>query len=482
MATEIKMPQLGESVTEGTIGKWLKHPGERVEKYEALLEVTTDKVDTEVPAPESGILREIAVPEGTTVRVGTLLAVLDSDGEGAQSVVRGSHNEGERASNGKDQRSNVQTAPPELASPALRPAPLRPFDYAQGRQAQEPEPRSRRGEGFARSNAFVSPVVARLASEHQIDLGRIEGTGQGGRITKQDVLKYIEMRKAEPEATTDAKTTGEITSEAPTRPLHEPALLQEAEPPTLAPPMPTTAAHAAPAAFEIPDDAEIVPITPMRRTIAEHMVRSRRTAPHVTSVFELDVSRIVAHRQRRKAEFERQGVKLTYTAYFVQAAVAALQAVPIVNGSYSDNGVVLNRRINIGVAVALEEGLIVPVLRDADEKNLLGLARGLNDLAERARTRRLKPDETQGGTFTITNHGVSGSLFATPIINQPQAAILGIGAIQKRAVVVTQDDVDAIAIRPMCYVSLTIDHRLLDGATADKFLSVLKEFVEGYAE
>ena len=454
MPTEIKMPQLGESVTEGTIGKWLKRPGEHVEKYEALLEVTTDKVDTEVPAPESGILREIAVPEGTTVRVGTLLAVLENEGDGTQSAARGAQHEEARASNGEERRSNART--------------------------------------LERSNAFISPVVARLASEHRLDLGKIDGTGQGGRITKQDVLKYLEMRPAQPEAKADAKTSGEITTEAPARVTREPALQETAllgpQPgapaaPTMpAPPMATTAATFAPASSEIPDDAEIVPITPMRRAIAEHMLRSRRTAPHVTSVFELDVSRIAAHRERRKVEFERQGVKLTFTAYFVQAAVAALQAVPIVNGSYGEQGIVLNQRINIGVAVALEEGLIVPVLRDADEKNLLGLARGVNDLAERARNRRLKPDETQGGTFTITNHGVSGSLFATPIINQPQAAILGIGAIQKRAVVITQNDIDAIAIRPMCYVSLTIDHRLLDGATADTFLSVIKQFLEGYAE
>jgi 2-oxoisovalerate dehydrogenase E2 component (dihydrolipoyl transacylase) len=463
MATEIKMPQLGESVTEGTIGKWLKRPGERVEKYEALLEVSTDKVDTEVPAPESGILREIAVPEGTTVRVGTLLAILENDADRTEN----------------------------------------PFDQAQGRRelrtrangSESSELRTQNSELNTRTSLSqsysgpISPVVARLASEYQLDIGKIEGTGQGGRITKQDVLKYLEMRKAQPAARADAKVADERAAEAPERPTREPAH-QEAttsspptststEPPTLAPAL---AATTIPTAFEIPDDAEIVPLTPMRRTIAEHMVRSRRTAPHVTSVFELDVSRIVAHRERRKAEFERQGVKLTYTAYFVQAAVAALEAVPSVNSSYSENGIVLNRRINIGVAVALEEGLIVPVLRDADEKNLLGLARGVNDLAERARTRRLKPDETHGGSFTITNHGVSGSLFATPIINQPQAAILGIGAIQKRAVVITQNDVDAIAIRPMCYVSLTIDHRLLDGATADKFLSVLKEFVEGYSD
>jgi 2-oxoisovalerate dehydrogenase E2 component (dihydrolipoyl transacylase) len=232
----------------------------------------------------------------------------------------------------------------------------------------------------------------------------------------------------------------------------------------------------------LPEDAELLPISPMRRSIAEHMVRSRRTAPHVTTVFEVDLSRIVAHRERRTADFERQGVKLTYTAYFVQAAAAGLRAVPVVNGSYAESGIVVHQRIQIGLAVALEDGLIVPVIRDADEKNLLGLARAVNDLSARARARRLKPDEAQGGTFTITNHGVGGSLFATPIINQPQAAILGIGAIQKRAVVISHAGVDAIAIRPMCYLSLTIDHRLLDGATADQFLTVIKGFLESYAE
>ncbi len=465
MPTEIKMPQLGESVTEGTIGKWLKQPGERVEKYEALLEVTTDKVDTEVPSPIAGVVREIAVPEGTTVRVGTLLALLDDE---AQSAERRAQNQEARASNGQDQRSNVQT--------------------------------------FERSNAFVSPVVARLAAEHNLDLSQIDGTGQGGRVTKQDVLRYVEARGkariASARISPDTRTTGEITTEPPAAATREPAIQeaatagpqtgaqaeQLASKPPLAAPAPTqpsvmSAPSSAPSAeAELPDDAEIVPLTPMRRSIAEHMVRSRRVAPHVTTVFEVDVSAIVAHRERRRADFERQGVRLTYTPYFVQAAVAALQVVPAVNASYGDDGIVMHGRIHVGVAVALEEGLIVPVVRDADEKNLLGLARAVSDLSERARTRRLRPEETQGGTFTVTNHGVSGSLFATPIINQPQAAILGIGAIQKRAVVITQGDVDAIAIRPMCYLSLTIDHRLLDGATADRFLSVVKESLEGYAD
>jgi 2-oxoglutarate dehydrogenase E2 component (dihydrolipoamide succinyltransferase) len=441
------MPQLGESVTEGTIGKWLKQPGDKVEKYEALLEVTTDKVDTEVPSPAAGIVREIAVPEGTTVRVGTLLALLDADGAGAET-------RGDGETNGQAAGAAQSTAHTQ-AQPA--------------------------------ANTFISPVVARLAAEHNLDLGKIQGSGQGGRVTKQDVLRYVEARKGQPPV-----PPARAAAEQPAGPAREPALQEAAHSgsrpgapaappqPAFTPPMASSAPQPAASAEALPDDAEIVPLTAMRRSIAEHMVRSRRLAPHVTSVFEVDVSRIVAHREHRKADFERQGVKLTFTPYFVQAAAAALQAVPAVNASYGDDGIVMHNRIHIGVAVALDEGLIVPVLRDADEKNLLGLARAVNDLSGRARSRRLKPDETQGGTFTITNHGIGGSLFATPIINQPQAAIMGVGAIQKRAVVISQGGVDAIAIRPMCYLSLTIDHRLLDGAVADRFLSAVKEFVEGY--
>jgi 2-oxoisovalerate dehydrogenase E2 component (dihydrolipoyl transacylase) len=471
MPTEIKMPQLGESVTEGTVGKWLKQPGERVEKYEALLEVTTDKVDTEVPSPAAGIVREITVPEGTTVRVGTLLAVLDDEGGDGAIGRRGDGTAG-HANNGA-----ISTTRPLTGSSA-------PVE----------------------GGPPISPVVARLAAEYRLDLSMISGSGQGGRVTKQDVLKYVETRgKAQPadaKPTTGARPSGEISSEPPTTTTPEPALQETAtsgpgagapaEPPMLIPPTPAHLPVAQPIASaqqsaqsaerELPDDAEIIPISAMRRAIAEHMIHSIRIAPHVTTVFEVDVGKLVAQRERRKADFERQGVKLTYTPYFVQAAVAGLQAVPMVNGSYREAGIIVNQQIHVGVAVALEEGLIVPVIRDADEKNLLGLARAVNDLSERARARRLKPDEIQGGTFTITNHGVGGSLFATPIINQPQAAILGVGAIQKRAVVVTQDGMDAIAIRPMCYLSLTIDHRLLDGAIADRFLSVVKEFIEHYPD
>jgi 2-oxoisovalerate dehydrogenase E2 component (dihydrolipoyl transacylase) len=448
MPTEIKMPQLGESVTEGTVGKWLKQPGERVEKYEALLEVTTDKVDTEVPAPAAGTVRQIVVPEGQTVRVGTLLALLDDDG-----AVDDRPSTNDQRPTTDEPRAGIPNPQPPTPNPQLR------------------------------TNAFISPVVARLAAEHQLDLSKIQGTGQGGRVTKQDVLKFVEARGKQPVVSAQPAAPAPVPPDLVTPPelaatRHRQSLgagleaLVDVE----------GGASPSPATIELPEDAELLPISPMRRAIAEHMTWSRRTAPHVTTVAEVDVSRISVHRQRRKADFERQGVRLTFTPYFVQASVAGLQAVPIVNASYTDEGIMMHQRIHVGVAVALDEGLIVPVIRDADEKNLLGLARAVGDLSERARGRRLQAGETQGGTFTITNHGVGGSLFAMPIINQPQAAILGIGAIQKRAVVLTQDDVDAIAIRPMCYLSLTFDHRLIDGATADQFVMAVKQYLEGYAE
>lgn len=422
------MPQLGESVTEGTIGRWLKRPGETVAKYEPLLEVITDKVDTEVPAPEAGTLLEILVGEGETVRVGTVIARIGAPEEAAGAV--------------------QPAAPGEQPAPVAAPVPT----------ASPPVVAPSATDGAARSG-FISPVVARLVAEHGLDLARIPGTGQGGRVTKQDVLRYLEARQAEAPA-----------APAPPAVAPPPVAPQVIAPPPAPPPV---------AAPPLPEDAELVPLTPMRRSIAEHMERSVRTAPHVTTVMEADLSRVVAHREANRAAFERQGVRLTFTPYFVQAAVAGLRQVPVMNGRFTDAGIVLNRRIHIGVAVALDEGLLVPVIRDADEKNLLGLARIVNDLAERARTRRLTPDETQGGTFTITNHGVSGSLFATPIINQPQAAILGVGAIVKRPVVVTQHGMDAIAIKPMCYLSLTFDHRVADGATADAFLAAVKAALEG---
>jgi 2-oxoglutarate dehydrogenase E2 component (dihydrolipoamide succinyltransferase) len=426
MPTDIKMPQLGESVTEGTVARWLKQAGDAVEQYEPLLEVTTDKVDTEVPAPSSGTLTEILVPEGTTVRVGTVIARLAPAGEPATA-----QSEGPRA---------------EPAPQATTP---RPAAHAPGEEPDEPAP--------------VSPVVARLAAEHRLDLAAIPGTGRGGRVSKQDVLRYLETR-AQPAASVAppegqrAATALERTPAAPPQPS------QPSQPPGVP-------------AGEI----TLVPLTPMRRSIAEHMTRSVQTAPHVTTIFEVDMGRVAAHRAQARRDFERQGARLTYSAYFAQAVAAGLLAVPVLNGRYTEQGIAINQRVHLGLAVALDDGLLVPVIRDADEKSLLGLARAIGDLSERARTRRLTPDETQGGTFTVTNHGTGGSIIGTPIINQPQSGILGVGAIVKRAVVVEHDGGDTIAIRPMCYLALTFDHRVCDGATADTFLAEVKRYLESYA-
>ena len=421
MPTEFRMPKLGESVVEGTISRWLKRPGERVALYEPLLEVQTDKVDTEVPAPVAGVVRELAVPEGATVKVGTLIAVLD-DGDETVALAPGE-------------------APGASADAAL------PQEIATGDNTP----------GGAR---FISPVVARMAREHQIDLSMIQGTGIGGRVSKKDVERFI------------ADRDNGVAQAPAKRPLAEPSRsFEDSRRSVAGPNRPSPTA----------EDAELVPISPMRRAIAEHMERSVRTAPHVTTVFEVDLGRVLAHRERSRAAFERQSARLTLTPYFVQAAIAGLREHPIINSTWRDDGILMHRRIHIGVAVALDEGLIVPVIRDADEKSLLGLARAVADLTERARARRLQPGETQGGTFTITNHGVSGSIFATPIINQPQSAILGVGAMQKRAVVLTRDGADSIAIRPMCYLSLTFDHRLIDGAAADGFLAAVKRFLEAWS-
>jgi 2-oxoglutarate dehydrogenase E2 component (dihydrolipoamide succinyltransferase) len=404
------MPQLGESVLEGTITRWLKTKGERVEEYEPLLEVNTDKVDTEIPSPASGVLLDVLVSEGTTVQAGSLLAWIGDAGE---------------------QPTGGEVAPP--AGQVLK--------VESAREAIAP-PREGRDLGF------ISPVVSRIAAEHSIDLSQVPGTGQGGRITKKDVLAYIE----------GLKTPSQIA------PITPPAVQ-----PSITAPPPTTTPAATP--------GKLLPMTQVRRLIAEHMVMSKRTSPHVTSVMEADMSRVAAHREANKASFASDGANLTFTTYFVAASVAALKVYPIVNSSWSEAGIQLHRQINIGMATSLgEEGLIVPVIKGADGLSLLGLARAVNDLSARARAKKLQPDEVKGGTFTITNHGTSGSLFATPIINQPQCAIMGVGVIQKRVVVIN----DAIAIRPMVYISLTFDHRILDGAIADYFLGKVVETLQNW--
>jgi pyruvate/2-oxoglutarate dehydrogenase complex dihydrolipoamide acyltransferase (E2) component len=428
MPTQVIMPQLGESVVEGTITRWLKAVGEPVEEFEPILEVNTDKVDTEVPSPVSGVLMEILVPEGTTVHAGETLATIGDAGEGGEAP----------------QAQPAAAPPPEIkASPVVTPQ--------DGGAIQPPAPASlpeKRpevtvpGPGRDRELGFISPVVARIASEQGVDLYQVTGSGQAGRITKQDVLAYLEAHKNAPPV-----SKPEIERRQPPAPIPTPAPAPEAK----APPPPAVAAPT-----YTPMPGEVVPLN---------------------AVMEVDLAKVTQHRADNKDTFARDGVNLTFTAYFISACVVALKAYPLVNSSWSEEGILLHRSINVGMATSLgEEGLIVPVIKNADGLSLLGLARTINDLANRARARKLQPDEVRGGTFTITNHGTTGSLFATPIINQPQCAILGVGAIQKRVVVIN----DAIAIRPMAYLTLTFDHRILDGAVADTFLGKVVESLQNW--
>lgn len=468
MATNVIMPQLGESVVEGTIGRWLVQAGDTVEQYAPLLEVSTDKVDTEVPAPAAGVVLKLYHAEGETLHAGTVLAVIGQPGEAVPDAPArvDLHAVAEHA----------DTAEPALARPTAASAPA-----------------------AARDLGRISPVVARMAREHAIDLQQVTGSGREGRITKQDVLAYVEQRDGAATPTPAAEEelppwerpgTGDLFKPTDDLPL---ATSAPAPAPTLpAPTLPAPPAPARPTAAPITPvapaggDEQLVPHTRLRKLIAEHMLASRRTSPHVTTVFEADMSTVAAHRKAHKAEFAAKGVALTFTPYFIQAMLAALKAVPQANAVYREDGLLLKRRYHIGMATAIDDGLVVPVIRDADELSLLGLARAVNDLAQRARAGQLKPDEIQGSTFTITNHGVSGSLFAMPIINQPNVGILGVGAIQKRPVVISRghpvepSGEDYLAIRPMVYLSFTFDHRVLDGASGDAFASKVKQVLEGW--
>lgn len=434
MATQVIMPQLGESVVEGTVTKWLKKQHERIQEFEPLVEINTDKVDTEVPSPATGTVLQLFVTEGETVKAGTLLALIGEPGEELP----------EAAVAGREDGEFVESAERVEAAPVAVPQPSVPAE----RHATVAE------------LGFISPVVGRVAAEHGVDLAQVTGTGGGGRITKKDVLAFVEGRKVAPPW--DEPASGELF-----RPTEE--VFGELRPPATAP------------------AKKVLPLDVVRARIADHMVRSKHTSPHVTTVMEADLGRVLAHRQANKQAFEGDGVNLTLTAYFVAASVAALKQVPVVNSSWSDQGIVLHPQANIGVAVSLgEKGLIVPVVKAADQLSLLAIARAINDLAERARHRKLEIDEVQGGTFTITNHGVGGSLFATPIINQPQCAILGVGALQKRVVVIegkgpSGESSDSLAVRPMVYVTLTFDHRIIDGAIADHFLGIVVQRLQAWA-
>ena len=400
---DVVMPQMGESIVEGTLTKWLKKPGQRVERDEPLFEISTDKVDTEIPAPAAGVLSAVLVEEGQTVGINTVVARIDETGSAPVA---------------------------EAAEPAPPPAPAPP--------APAPAPQPATPAPAEEQAGPLSPLVRRMAREHNIDVTQVSGTGAGGRITKQDVEAYLAQRQAAP-----------------------------------APPPPTP--PSAPGA-----KSRIEPMSAMRVKIAEHMLMSQRVSPHVTTVHKVDMTRVAAVRARHKEEVKaRYGHSLTFLPFVARAAAEALRAFPLANASVDGHNIVYHNEIHIGIAVALEAGLIVPVIRNADEKNVLGLQRAIADLAARARARQLKPDEVQGGTFSITNFGSYGSLFGTPIINQPQVAILGVGTVEKTPVV-TKDD--AIAIRSISLIGLTFDHRLLDGAYADQFMTKLKTVLENWSE
>ena len=422
MPTDVVMPQMGESIFEGTITKWLKKPGDKVQRDEPLFEISTDKVDAEIPAPASGVLQEIKVAEGNTVQVNTVVGVI---GEG----------------NGASAPAPVKAAAPAPSAaapvPPKKEAPAPPSASAPAASAPEDE---------EDSDVRSSPLVRKLAREHNVDLAKVNGTGTGGRVTKQDVLSFVENRTAAP----------------------------------VAAPAPRQASAPAPAV--IPGD--LVPMSNMRKIIAQRMIESRRTSAHVHCMFEVDMTRIVNLRNKLKNGFEkRHGARLTFMPFFVRAAIIALQQYPIVNSSLEGDSIRYHKHVNAGIAVALDWGLIVPVLKNADELNFLGLQRGITDLGERARSKKLMPTDVEGATFTITNPGQFGAVFGLPIINQPNVAIMGVGGITKQPLVITdKDGTDSIAIRSVVHLTLGYDHRVVDGAVADQFMAFVKKALENWSE
>jgi len=456
--TDVIMPQMGESIAEGTVTKWLKNVGDRVGRDEPLFEISTDKVDAEIPSPAAGVLKEIRVTPGTTVPVNTVVGVIAAEGEATMAAAAPPPPPSET------RPTAVPPPSPPPGPPTVPPAPaIPPVEFRiEGERPTTiapalPRPRSEMTAEELRQFRS-SPVVRRIAAEHNVDIRAIPGTGIGGRVTKQDILGHIEARIAEP-----------APAPAP------PAAPRPAAPSPVAAPKPAPAPPTIGAAARV----EVVPMSPIRRKTAEHMVLSKRTSAHVSTVFEIDMTRVEQLRQKHREAYEqRTGVRLTYMPFILKAVVDALKAFPVLNASIEGDNILYRRDINVGVAVALEWGLIVPVIHNADEKNVLGLARAVTDLAERARAKKLRVDEVQGGTFTVTNPGVFGSLFGTPIINQPQVAILGVGTVEKRPVV--RDD--AIAIRTMAYLALTFDHRIVDGADADRFMAHIKATLQEFDE
>jgi pyruvate dehydrogenase E2 component (dihydrolipoamide acetyltransferase) len=426
MPTDVVMPQMGESIFEGTITKWLKKPGDKVQRDEPLFEISTDKVDAEIPAPSSGILQEIKVPEGNTVQVNTIVGVI-GDGSGTSASV-------------------PAPAKSAAAAPAA-PMPAVPASAKkETKEASAPPPATSAPEDEEDSDVRSSPLVRKLAREHNVDLAKVGGTGTGGRVTKQDILDFVEQRVAAP--------------------------------------APVSAPRQAPVPAPAATPGELVPMSNMRKIIAQRMIESRRTSAHVHCMFEVDLTRIVNLRNKLKNGFEqRHGARLTFMPFFVRAAIIALQQYPIVNSSLEGDSIRYHKHVNAGIAVALDWGLIVPVLKSADELNFLGLQRGITDLGERARSKKLMPADVEGSTFTITNPGQFGAVFGLPIINQPNAAIMGVGGITKQPMVITdKDGADSIAIRSVVHLTLGYDHRIIDGAVADQFMALVKKTLESWSE
>jgi len=474
-AVDVVMPQMGVSVSEGTITKWLKNPGDTVEADESLLEISTDKVDTEVPSPATGVLQEILTQEGETVAVGTKIAVIGPEGGGAAEPPStppepATQQAAADANAAAEAEVQTPTADDVEATPEVRETPPEPA-------VKSPEP-AQPEDGQSNGKPFVSPVVGRIAAEHGVDVSQVEGTGRGGRVTKKDILSFIESggadgAKAEPAA----QTAAAAEAPPPAGPAPAPAA-QPAEPPQ-------PAAQPAPVA-ELQAGEKTEPVTAMRRGIAEHMRRSLDTSAHVTSAIEVDMSKVVAIREKLKKEYQATyGVNPTYLAFVARAAVETLKDYPWVNGELRGDSIVTRPFVNIGFAVELADGkgLIVPVVKNAETLNLLGMAKAIADIAQRARDKQLLPDDVQGGTFTITNPGGYGTFHGTPVISQPQSGILGTYAVVKRPWVV-QDEMgqDVIAIRPIMNVTLTYDHRLVDGAYAGRFLRDLRQRLESWDE
>ena len=511
MAVDIVMPQMGESIFEGTITKWLKKPGDKVERDEPLFEISTDKVDAEIPSPSAGVLKEIKVAEGKTVPIQTVVGVIEAAGDASASSAAKPAPQATAPKSDAQPSKAAQAPPPRPSAPQAAPA--------NGRAASPPPPQTTTSASAVGPVApatggapatghreggriHSSPLVRRMAKEHGIDLSGVSGTGAGGRISKQDIEALIAGGGQQSGVTEDqTDQSGEVEEELEEA-FNAPAPAATRQAPPLAPPPRQAPAQASSqggaqaagqhggqvhASFEsaVPrekiyfGDYEVQPMSVMRQRIGEHMVASKRVSAHVYSVDEIDMTKVAALRAKSKDEFEkRNGTKLTFMPFFVKAAVAGLRAYPTLNSSLDGTNIVMHKEINIGIAVALDWGLLVPVVKHADEKNILGIQRTMNDLAERARSKKLKPEEVQESTFSITNPGVFGGLFGLPVISQPNVGILGLGAIEKRPVVIN----DSIAIRSMCYVTLSYDHRVVDGAIAHQFLHKVKESLENWSE